>query len=114
MSLTQTIINTSVRRGKFFLHYPQKIVSHNQRSTDMSVMAINAYACRICEQINTIIKSVILTIQEGRQLDANAKIAPYLKHEYPNHTLASLTFELNTKTRKHYDVKRDKINNRQA
>ena len=111
MLLTQTIINTSVRRGKFFLHYPQKIVSHNQRSKDMSVMAINAYACRICEQINTIIKSVILTIQEGRQLDANAKIAPMIMHEYPNHTLPSLIHEINMKTRGGYNVKRDKIDN---
>ena len=77
----------------------------------MSVMAINAYACRICERINTIIKSVILTIQEGRQLDANAKIAYLMQHEYRYHTLESLTNEMNMKTRREYNVKRNQINN---
>lgn len=77
----------------------------------MSVMAINAYACRICERINKLFKIMYLTMEESRQLDANAKIAPMIMHEYPNHTLPSLIHEMNMKTRGGYNVKRDKIDN---
>ena len=77
----------------------------------MSAMAINAYACFICDKINKLFKSVILSVQESRQLEANAKIAHLIKHEYHYHTLESLIHEMNMKTKGEYDVKRNKINN---
>ena len=77
----------------------------------MSVMAINAYACFICDKINKLFKSVILSVQESRQLEANAKIAYLMQHEYRYHTLESLTNEMNMKTRREYNVKRNQINN---
>lgn len=47
----------------------------------MSVMAISSYACEVCDKINKLFKSVILSVQESRQLEANAKIAYLIKHE---------------------------------
>ena len=77
----------------------------------MSVMAISSYACEVCDKINKLFKSVIFSVQESRQLEANAKIAYLIKHEYHYHTLESLINEMNMKTKREYNVKRNQINN---
>ena len=44
------------------------------------------------------IGSIGKAIQVSRQMEANAQIARYMLHEYPEHTYYSLLAELNHKT----------------
>ena len=77
----------------------------------MSVMAINSYACAVCEKISNALKRTLLTLQQGRQHRANIEIARLLLRsgDYRYDTQDMLLYKLDKKTREEYDAKRNKI-----
>ena len=77
----------------------------------MSVMAINSYACAVCEKISNALKRTLLTLQQGRQHQANVEIARLMHRsgEYKYDTQDMILFKLNRKTREEYDAKRNEI-----
>ena len=77
----------------------------------MSVMAINSYACAVCEKINNALKRTLLTLQQGRQHRANIEIARLMHRngDYRYDTEDMLLYTLDKKTREEYDAKRNEI-----
>ena len=71
----------------------------------MTTLTITANYCgktlnTFFERFRTVLKNILVAFIIGRQMSVNRHVAQLLIHEYPDHTVTSLTHMLNEQLRK--------------